>query len=140
MGGFRKGRNVSCLPAVLLLSDPICQHGDFRSAKLSHLLAEVWMMEGLEQFGCWMFLWLHIPRCFIRAGGSQQEMEHPLHELIPTADTWAGSTCPGGLTAHHEPAKLLMPVLITWALPCGFRDLVKLENTAKGIFCLLSWV
>lgn len=98
-------------------------------------------MEGLEQFGCWMFLWLHIPRCCSRAGGSQQEMEHPLHELIPTADTWTGSMCPGGLTAHHGPAKLLMPVLTKISdLPHGFRDLGKLENTAKGIFCLLSWV
>lgn len=67
-------------------------------------------MEGLEQFGCWMFLWLHIPRC--GAGGSQQEVEQPLHELIPTADTGMGSTSLGGLIADHGPGKLLMPVLI----------------------------
>lgn len=39
-------------------------------------------------------------------------MEHPLHELIPTADIWMGSKCPGELIADHGPSKLLMPVLI----------------------------
>lgn len=52
------------------------------------------------------------PQVWQQGWRSQQEMEHPLHELIATADTWMGSMCPGGLIADHGPAKLLMPVLI----------------------------